>query len=124
MNNFGGPNIGYGGGVSFTANLKPYDRRDPIDYAYGVAFGYGLDVAGTKLSDAFTTTGAGGNGIGRGSGFGGAFDGVGYGGGNVNSLVGGTPGYGQSYTNNVAFSGQQGGGFGSGNAAGQVGRWW
>lgn len=119
---YSSPNLGYGGGLSFTANLKPYDLRNPIDYAYGVAFGYGLDAAGRQLSDTISITGAGGNGIGSGTGFGGASNGLGYGGGNVNSLVAGNPGYSQSFTNNVAFSGQQGNGHGFGNAVGQVGQ--
>ncbi|XP_055349342.1 uncharacterized protein LOC129596170 [Paramacrobiotus metropolitanus] len=115
-----GSNVGYGGGVSFTANLKPFDTQNPIDYAFGVAFGYGMDVAGHKLSDTFATNGAMGRALGRSYGFGGAMDGFAYGGGNTDTLLTGTPGLSNAYTNNIAFSNQIGNGAGSGNAIGRV----
>ncbi|OQV13419.1 hypothetical protein BV898_12372 [Hypsibius exemplaris] len=58
--------------------------------------------------------------LGRGYGWGGANDGYGFGGGNVGADVQASPGYQQSFTNNFAFSGNNGNGNGQGNAVGQV----
>ncbi|GAV09346.1 hypothetical protein RvY_18901 [Ramazzottius varieornatus] len=114
------PSLGYGGGLSFSANLHPYDLRNPIDYAYGLAFGYGLNGIGQQLSNTIVSTGSGGNGAGNGNGFGGVYGGIGYGGGNANTLLPSYNGYSQAFTNNVAFSGNQGNGYGQGTAVGQV----
>ena len=116
----GVPSLGYGGGLSFTANINPYNLQDPVDFAYGLAFGYGLDGLGQKLSNAIVATGSGGNGVGRGDSYGGAANGYGFGSGSSNALVYASPGYQQSFTHNNAFSGGQGGGYGQGNAVGQV----
>lgn len=111
---------GYGGGISMTVALNPYDRQNPINYADSVQFGYGVHGPGINQANTISSGNSIGNGKSGGSSFGGAGNNYGFGGGNANTLVAGSPGYGQANTFNTGFSGSFGNGRGQGGASGQV----
>ncbi|OQV23288.1 hypothetical protein BV898_02738 [Hypsibius exemplaris] len=110
------PSVGYGGGVSMTVALNPYDRVHPVNFANSVNFGYGVNGAGISRGNTISYGNTIGNGQANGNAFGGAGDGYGYGGGNSNTLVGAGTGYTNANTYNTGFSGSSGNGFGRGGA--------